>query len=36
MSLELAGSGPPNDDSAGTYERIIDMIEAGLAPPATT
>ena len=35
MSLELAGSGPPNEDSAGTYERIIDMIEAGLAPPAT-
>ena len=36
MSLELAGSGPPNEDSAGTYERIIDMIEAGLAPPATS
>lgn len=35
MSLELAGSGPPNDDCAGTYERIVDMIEAGLAPPAT-
>lgn len=35
MSLELAGSGPPNEDSAGTYERIINMIEAGLAPPAT-
>jgi len=33
MSLELAGSGPPNDDSAGTYERILDMIEAGLTPP---
>jgi AcrR family transcriptional regulator len=32
MSLELAGSGPPNDDPAGTYERIIDMVEAGLAP----
>jgi AcrR family transcriptional regulator len=36
MSLELAGSGPPNDDSLGTYERIIDMIEAGLAPLATS
>ncbi len=32
MSLELAGSGPPNEDSPGTYERILDMIEAGLAP----
>jgi len=34
MSLELAGSGPPNDDAVGTYERIVDMVEAGLAPPA--
>jgi AcrR family transcriptional regulator len=32
MSLELAGSGPPNPDLAGTYERVLDMIEAGLAP----
>ena len=32
MSLELAGSGPPNDDTEGTYERLLDMIEAGLAP----